>query len=151
MREQGKVVAFDDQQVWLETGRQTACESCSAQKGCGSKLLEEVNPSRSHVVSALRPSTLSDIQIGQSLEIEIDDAALVSGSALVYLLPLFTLLLGAFLGDYWFASDAGTALGLLAGLAAGFGMVRLHYLSTGQASKFHPHIVPDTCVIQIPL
>lgn len=39
LTETGRVIAIDDDGVWVETLKQSACHQCKARKGCGQKLL----------------------------------------------------------------------------------------------------------------
>jgi sigma-E factor negative regulatory protein RseC len=72
MRELGSVVAIEKRSLWVETSRQTACGSCSAQKGCGTSLLAKLFPNRQHFVRVLASADqLSSLQLGQQINIEV--------------------------------------------------------------------------------
>ncbi len=143
MREQGSLVAIESDSVWVETSRQTACGSCSAQKGCGTSVLAKLFPGRQHFVRVLAsPEQLTGLEIGQEVTIEVSDEIIVASSLLMYVLPIILLLAGAGLGQYWDGSSdgmaiAGGALGLLLGLV----LVRSHAWLNRNNPQMQPTLV----------
>lgn len=127
--ETGRVVAVDDDGVWVETIRKTTCGSCAAQKGCGHGLLNKISDGRRSLIRAL-PGRISasDCQVDDEVQISIPEDVILRGSLVVYILPLLTMLTGAAAGANLVtaSADLGSALGALAGIAVGFALVRLH-------------------------
>ncbi|MFT6758695.1 MAG: sigma-E factor negative regulatory protein RseC [Chitinophagales bacterium] len=137
MREIGTIVAIEERSLWVETSRQTACGSCSAQKGCGTSLLAKLFPNRQHFVRVLaQAEQISPLQVGQEVTIEVSDSLIVKASLIMYLVPIALLLLGAAIGDTSGGSD-GYAIGLSTGLA----LVRLHAWTGRNNPDLHPVIV----------
>ncbi len=127
--ETGRVVAVDADAVWVETVRKTTCGSCAAQKGCGHGLINQLVPGRHPLVRALPGKlALDECQVDDEVQISIPEAVLLRGSLVVYVLPLVSMLAGAALAAATLPGnpDSMSALGAVAGLAAGFVLVRWH-------------------------
>lgn len=116
-----KVLDIQAEYLWVEGVQRSACQSCSAQQGCGQSLLAKftAHPVRLRVPLDGREAT--SFHVGQNVTIGIADHVVVRGSLLIYLLPLLLLLLGIWLGDTLFANEpAAIICGLLALLGGGF-------------------------------
>ena len=71
----------------------------------------------------------AEVLVGQQIRLGIPQASILRGAALVYVLPLFCLLLGALLGQLWLApllsaGEGVTILSCLLGGTVGFLLVR---------------------------
>ena len=142
MLEQGRIVAVDADAVWVDTDRQTTCGSCSAQKACGTRLLNALHPSRDDYLRlVVDKSLLAELRTGDRVEISIPDEVVVQASAVVYLLPLALLLAGAVLGNQLLPGDAGTALGGILGFLSGALLVRLHAVANRGNRRLQPSLV----------
>lgn len=116
--ETGKVVAVNGDKVWVQTIRTSACESCSAQHGCGQRALASVSSGRANQV--LVANSLG-ARVGDEVTVAIDESALLGASLLVYALPLLLMLGGAVLGHQLSSGlDGVSMLGAAIGLATGF-------------------------------
>jgi sigma-E factor negative regulatory protein RseC len=133
MTETGRVVALDDDAVWVETIRLGTCGSCAARSGCGHGLLASMGRSAS-VVRALRTSANSPaIALHDEVRISIPERSFLRGVALLYLMPLLCLVAGALLVSGALAGEALTqaqmdlrvTVGALLGLASGLGLLWL--------------------------
>ena len=96
IEERGRVVKLDSAFVWVETIRKDTCGSCEAKNGCGQGLMNRLRPSRNHAY--IRAANRYPVNIGDEVTVALPESAVVSASFLVYLLPLLTLLCGAFIG-----------------------------------------------------
>jgi sigma-E factor negative regulatory protein RseC len=127
--ETGRVVAVEADSLWVETVRQTTCGSCSARKGCGHGLMNQISDGHQCLVRVL-PGRLSptDCAVDDEVRISIPEEVVLRGSLVVYVLPLLCMLAAAGAGSYLApqAADGAGALGAIAGLAVGFGLVRWH-------------------------
>lgn len=142
MREIGTIVAIEERSLWVETSRQTACGSCSAQKGCGTSLLAKLFPNRQHFVRVLaQAEQISPLQVGQEVTIEVSDSLIVKASLIMYLVPIALLLLGAAIGDTSGGSDGYAIVGAAIGLSTGLALVRLHAWTGRNNPDLHPVIV----------
>lgn len=134
--ETGRVVAVNGDQVWVQTIRQSACQSCSARQGCGQRVLAGASGGKANQV--LVANTLG-AKVGDEVTVAIAESALLSASLLVYALPLLLFVVGALAGQQWLPmvdagglggagglgdvgdlGDAGAVVGSLLGLGAGF-------------------------------
>jgi sigma-E factor negative regulatory protein RseC len=113
-----------DGAVTVEVERGAACDGCHTRGACAMTFGR-----RRLLLPATNPLGAS---VGQRITLELDDSAFLTACVTVYLIPLATLLAAAFctwaaLGGTPLAShrDPLSALGALAGAAAGFGIVRL--------------------------
>ncbi|SEK81716.1 positive regulator of sigma(E), RseC/MucC [Atopomonas hussainii] len=112
IEEQGRVVALEAGAVWVQTIRQSTCQSCSAKAGCGQGLMQRLGVGQRHgYVRCLTDD--ASLQVDDDVVIGVPEDAVVKSSMLVYLLPLLALLAGAVAGEAW----GELASVLLAGLA----------------------------------
>lgn len=127
--ETGRVVAVDQEAIWVETIRQSTCGSCAANKGCGHGLLNRIADGRTGYVRVL-PGSISpgSCAIDDQVRIGIPEQVILQGSAVVYMLPLLLMLAGAASGSGFLpgAAEAVAVGGAVAGLLLGFGLVRWH-------------------------
>ncbi|HCS27921.1 MAG TPA: transcriptional regulator [Spongiibacteraceae bacterium] len=143
MLESGRVVAVDDDALWVETIRQSTCGSCSAQKGCGQGLLNKLGDGkRNHIRVLLGGAAPARFKIDDQVQFSVPDNVLLQAAALVYLLPLCSMLVGMGVAHEWFDSQKVAALGALAGFAIGFALVRLHAVINADNPKLQPRLVP---------
>ncbi len=125
--ERGRVVAIESDSLWVETIRQSTCQSCSAQKGCGHGLLNQIsNKQRHHVRVLLAAFSATEFEINDEVEISIPEQILVSGALMVYILPLISMLIGAGLATQFWPSDITAVAGAVVGFVSGISVVRYH-------------------------
>jgi len=98
IEEFAKVVAFEGDDVWVETQRQSACGQCAANKGCGTATLAKVLGNKRTRVRVLNPRS-TKVSIGDEIVVGIEEQALVRGSLAIYLAPLLALFLSGLLAD----------------------------------------------------
>ncbi|MDP2829822.1 MAG: SoxR reducing system RseC family protein [Sulfuricellaceae bacterium] len=122
---EGTIVSTTPDETWVETSRASACGSCSSKDGCGTTTLNQMLGTKKSAFKVLNPI---GARAGERVVIGVEEAALLKSSALVYLLPLVLLLLGAMLGGLLAPDntqpDAYAAAGMLAGLIAGFFLLK---------------------------
>lgn len=151
LRETGRVVALEEDAVWVETIRSSACGRCAARSGCGHGVLARTGSTATGLVRVLATAMVSagDCSLNDEVEIELPESAVLRGSLLLYLLPLGCAVLGAVMGDAF--GDLAAILGFAAGLGAGFLLVRRITLSPGILEQFEPRLVavlkPDSNLI----
>ena len=137
IEETGKVVAIEDGAVWVETIRQSTCQSCSAKSGCGQSALSKLGRNTVH----LRAGTTQQFTVGDEVVIGVPEAVVVTSSLLAYLMPLVMALLLAIPVDAYTHSDGFTALAGMAGLALGFGGLRLHFQRNQHDERYQPQVL----------
>ena len=144
LTETGRIVAIQEDGVWVETIRSSTCGACSLQKGCGHGLLSRIGEGRRGYIKVL-PGTLalSDCAVNDRVRISIPEAVILRGSAVVSLVPLLSMLLGAGLsaGLWPDGADLGAMLGALLGLGAGLALVRWHAWRHRYDSSLQPTLL----------
>lgn len=116
--ESGQVVARERDHVWVRSIRQSACDSCQVRHGCGQKVLATLSSGQANQV---RVRNHLDAAVGDTVVLEIAEAALLRASLLVYALPLLLMLAGVVGGAQMVpGSEAAAMLGATLGLALGF-------------------------------
>ena len=120
--ETGTVVSKNQDSLMVETIQQTACDSCSAQKGCGHTALTKLTGTKNEIRVLPGDFCVASLRLGQSVTIGIPEHIVVKGSLMVYLVPVIGALTGA-----WMLGDEGKTLeqdlfsifGALIGLVGG--------------------------------
>ncbi len=98
IEEHAQVIALENNDVWVETQRRSACGQCAANKGCGTATLAKVLGNKRNQVRTLNPQATS-VAVGDEVIIGINEQALVRGSLAVYTVPLLMLFVFGFLGQ----------------------------------------------------
>lgn len=124
--ERGRIISIEDDRVWVETIQRSTCNSCSAQKGCGQSLIAKWSGKTVLIAVLLQDHSASDFHIHDEIDIGIPEDVVANGSLLVYLTPLFGLVLGTLLGQWLLGTEAAAIAGALFGLLAGGLAVRYH-------------------------
>jgi sigma-E factor negative regulatory protein RseC len=145
LTETGRVVAVEADGLWVQTVRQSTCGSCAAQAGCGHGLMNRMSAQRQlGLVRALAdPAQLAACRIDDEVRIALPESVVLQASALVYVLPLLTLLAGAVaMNALWPAGgDLASVAGAVLGLGAGFLSVRWHARRHRNDRRFQPALV----------
>ena len=93
IEESAKVVSVDEQLVWVEASRHSACGQCAAKRSCSQKTLAEWAAGKMARVSVSNPHQLR-VAEGDQVVVGIHEGSFVNASLLVYLLPLLALFFG---------------------------------------------------------
>lgn len=146
--ENGKVIAVNGDRVWVQTISASACQQCSAQKGCGQKALAQMSGGRANQV--LVANTIN-AKVGDEVTLGIEESALLGASVLVYAVPLVTMLLATIAGhNLSGGQDIGAILGAATGLGAG--LLATRFLQGRRGEAYEPkllrvnHIASVTCL-----
>lgn len=125
LTESGKVIAVEDDGVWVETLQLSACSQCKARHGCGQKVLATAE-SRLTCIKALYGEDFVGPQpvLGQQVTIGIDEQALVRGALYSYGLPLLLMLVAVALVGIYIASEWAVMTAAAVGLVIGGLIVR---------------------------
>lgn len=145
--ESGRVVAVEQDSLWVETIQQSSCNSCAAKPGCGQGLMATWGLQTSHIRVLLGGRDSGAYPIGSWVEFGVPGAVVVNGSLFVYLLPLLGLVIGAGLGELWSASGSAaesvTAWSALLGFLLGGAIVRWHAFKTRNDPRLQPLLIDD--------
>lgn len=134
-----RVVAVEDHQVWLEPMQASSCGGCASAAACGSKgigtLANRLAARRFPVSSRLR------LQVGEQVVVAFDASSLVKAAAVAYVIPLLFALAAAIGAQAQAGRDGLTLLAALAGLAAGFVVMKLFATRLEARGSFQARIV----------
>ncbi len=116
-----RVTRIFDGQAELEVQHEAGCSSCSLRGGCGMGSLGRLFGERKRSLTI----PAHDLQPADRVVLGLAERQLVSAGLILYLTPLFGLIVFALVGDALTGgSDGWTALAGLTGLFAGLGLAR---------------------------
>jgi sigma-E factor negative regulatory protein RseC len=141
----GRVVAVERGVAWVQTVQQSTCNACSANKGCGTAVLNKLSGGR---VTQTPCKDHLGVNVGDTVVIGIPDDALLKASFLVYFMPLMLLVLGALVGDHWWpGNELYSILTGLFGLFVGFALVKMIASSSRMEADTQPILVKRIAVV----
>jgi sigma-E factor negative regulatory protein RseC len=123
IEETARIVAVEDDAVWLEARRESACGRCALRSGCGHGLLDGMRRSRSLHLRLPRTGALP-LEVDDRVVLGIAEGAILRASARMYGLPLSGLVVGALTGEALGGDLLAGILGVT-GLVAGLALVAL--------------------------
>ncbi len=136
IQESGEVIAVVGGDIWVQTIRQSVCQSCSARHGCGQKVLSGATSGRANQV---RVANTLGARVGDTVIVEIDEALLLRASVLVYGVPLLFTVVAAVVAQSWIAASDGVAItGAVAGMGFGFWLSR--WVQKHHAHQYQPRL-----------
>ncbi len=139
IEETARVIAIEGTQLVLEAEVKTSCQSCSAQKGCGTSLLSR------HVgrkLSRFRIENTLNAVIGDEIVVGLSEQAMLRGSILVYLFPLLSMLLAAGVADAVLEQTPGRDLLVALAGFAGLGLAVLALRSKLAGARSQQQLTP---------
>jgi len=141
--EQGKVVAIEDGKAFVEVIQQSSCQACSANKACGTKVIKGLFQAKRHYLKLSFAHLAESPKIGDAVEIEINESALLLSSLMVYILPLIGMLSGALAFDaLWQAAlgDIAAILGAGLGFVTALAVARVYAWTQADNAIFLPKL-----------
>jgi len=147
IEESAMVTRTADGIAWVQTQRKTACGGCSLNKGCGVSVLDKLLGDRSSILQVINPVSAEQ---GDEVVIGIREDALVTGSLVVYMIPLLTMILFAVFGAAvvtpWvgFSAEGISIVMALLGLIIGFGWVSGFSRRVKHDFRYQPVILRKT-------
>jgi sigma-E factor negative regulatory protein RseC len=141
--ETATVTALERDALWVEAVQKSACEACTAQKGCGTAVLSKLS-GRISRLRVLKPQHHTEAySLGQQVTIAIPEDIVVLASICAYLVPL-----GASLAGLWLlgSSDFLSVIGAVLGLAFGGGLVSIYNAKLRNDPRFNPVLLPADSV-----
>jgi sigma-E factor negative regulatory protein RseC len=145
--ETGTVVAVEADSLWVETIQRSTCEACAAEKGCGQRVLSKLTGKTNRIRVLFDSQSPRKVSPGQSVTIGIPEDVIVSGSILVYLLPVVAAVIGA-----WLVGSQNDALGILGaacGLLLGGLIVNLRSKKVRNDLRLNPVLLKDPSEYQV--
>ncbi len=137
IEEVGKVVAIKGNLAWVETLRQSACDTCSAKAGCGHSALAKLGQKTNH----LQASCPFNVEVGERVVVGVPEDIMLKSSVMAYLMPLLMMLVFALVVDHYASREAYTALAAVLGLALGFVFLRWHFSRHQHDQRYQPVVL----------
>ena len=146
IKETATVLSIEDDALWVETEQSSACSGCGVEKECGqntlfSGLMGKASANTTAIRALLSTEDKNHYQVNDQVLIGVPDHVVVSGTLLLYLLPLLTMIIGVTVVYHWGGSDAMMALGALFGLVAGSALVRFRSRKHRQNPAIQPRVL----------
>lgn len=117
VRAQGVVRAIDHGRALVAVAVRSGCASCGQSCGIG-------RLAGGGKTALLHLSAPPGLKAGDRVTLDTDAATMSRAALIGYLLPAFTLIVGAGLGETFAGGDLGAAFGALSGLAGGLALAR---------------------------
>ena len=122
-----KVIASDDNTVWLEAETQSTCSQCQIKKGCGTGMLAKHVGKRFSQIAVHKER---DVQIGDEVQVGISEQALLLGAFMMYIVPLLMLFGFALLARFYHLGELMEIFAAACGLILGFFWVHIRMRRT---------------------
>ncbi len=119
------IVKLDGTEALVEADQAGGCGQCNSVNGCGSGKLAKLFCARPR---HFRVHNQIGAEVGDEVRVSVADGELFRSAFIVYIFPLLMLFAGGILGSVVAGAhnpDVYAAVGALAGLAAGFMLVRI--------------------------
>ncbi len=102
IEEQAQVVDIKEGRLILQAQTQSSCGGCEVSKGCGTSLLAKVVGRK---FTHFQAENNINAKIGDTVVVGIAEDALLKGSVVMYVLPIFSMLIFALLADFLLADE----------------------------------------------
>lgn len=139
--ESARVIAVEQDYLWVEAVSRSACGSCQARAGCGQSLLHRWAEKTSYLKVPLGNREPTFFAVNDRVLLGVPESVIVKSSLLLYCLPLVLLLAGAFIGERLGVSEAASIIGALLGLVAGGLLVKTYSMFAARFSDLQPVIL----------
>ena len=138
LKESAVVMSYDAETglVWVKCQSQSACGACSAREACGTASLSELNGKRGEHIFTLE--TIMPLRAGQMVEIGLEEKSMLFSALLMYIVPLFTLLVATLLSNYISENELIRAILIFMLTALSFVMVKRYTRKLDQQTEFQP-------------
>jgi len=143
IEEYARVIAVENDQLLLEAETRAACNACAARQGCGTSVLSKWVGRKFTRFQV--PNTVN-ARVGDEVVVGLAEEAMLTGSLLVYLLPLLAMIAFALLADSLIATDvAWRDLLVVVAAVAGFALMllvsRLLLSTSSNRSRLTPVVI----------
>lgn len=132
IEQKATVISSDDTTIWLETERQSTCSKCQMKQGCGTGLLDKHVGKR---FSRIAVAKTDEVHVGQQLQLEIPEEALLQGAFMMYIVPLVLMFFFAAGAQLLNLSEIVEIFAGMSGLLVGFYWVHVRLRNKKSAVK----------------
>ncbi len=143
IEEQAQVVEIIGSQLVLQAQTQSACGSCSASKGCGTSVLSKVIGRK---FTRFQVANNIDAEVGDTVVVGISEDALLTGSLVMYIIPILGMLVFALLANtsldvHVQYRDLSIAASGIMGLVLGSLLSRWYFQRQSSRQRFTPVVL----------
>lgn len=143
IEEQVQVIEVIDNQIVLQGETQSACGSCSANKGCGTSVLSKVVGRK---FTHFQVENNINAEVGDTVIVGISEDALLKGSLVMYVIPILGMLVFALLAEHYLqptmdSRDLAIAVSGIFGLAGGALVSRWYFQLQSNTQRFKPVVL----------
>ena len=143
IEEQIEVIEVIGDQLVLQAKTKSACGSCAVNKGCGTSLLAKVVGKK---FTRFQVENIVSAVAGDTVVVGIPEYALLKGSLVMYVLPIFSMLFTALVCDFFLPDlmsfrDLAIAAFSIGGLILGFLLSRWYFQHQSNARHFSPVVL----------
>lgn len=143
IEEEAQVIDVDGDKLILQAQTQSACGSCSANKGCGTSLLAKVIGRK---FTRFQAQNNVNAVVGDMVIVGIPEDALLKGSLVMYAVPVMGMLLSALLADFALAvsvesRDLMIAVSAIMGLVFGSLISKSYFQRPSNIQLFSPVVL----------
>ena len=143
LKEIGRVVAIEQDALWVQTIQKSTCGSCAAQKGCGQSLLSLLGVKPVYLRVLLEGRLACNYQVNDTIQLGIFDDIVVKSSLLAYLFPLISMLVFTLVAHTTVSNEITTILSAIVGGVLGGLLVRWHAKYYRNHSGYQPVIIDE--------
>lgn len=146
IEEQATVLQVEADKIIVQSQRQSACSTCSANKGCGTAVISKtVGQKRTQLTILRKANEHTDLRPGDQVLLGMNEDALLGNSVLAYVVPLLMFFIFAILTDwlaplFGFEGEGYVVLASILGLISSVYFVK-HYLQRHQGISIRPVIL----------
>jgi len=116
IEQRAKVLKIENNMMWIDTSPQSACQSCQQRNQCSATTFENA------FISQRKPLQLFNsisAQTGDWIVIGINETTLLKSTALLYLLPIISMVIFSVIGNLIELNEISIILSSLVGLGIG--------------------------------
>ena len=135
------ISAVEQDCIWVEATPKSACGACAARSGCGQRLLGKLMAKPNLVRVPLNASQSHQLSVGDEVQVGVPEDVLVSGSVMLYLIPVVALMLFAGFATVLAWSDGAVAASALLGLLLGALGVSRH--AQRRTTEYSPILIEE--------
>lgn len=143
IEEQAQVIEIKGNRLLLQAQTQSACGSCSVNKGCGTSLLAKVVGRK---FTHFQAENNINANVGDTVVVGIAEDALLKGSLMMYIFPVICMLFSALLADYILIAasqyrDLMIAAASMMGLVFGSLMSKWYFARQSSIKRYVPVVL----------
>lgn len=138
------VVKKENDLVWVEVERQSACGQCSVNKGCGTGVLSRVTGKKITNIRAVNPV---NADVGDKVVVGLSEAGLLKSAVITYLFPILLMLAGAVVARLFVArlpavnEELVIILGAIAGFMVSLWILRIFARNIANNALYQPVVL----------